>query len=106
MVQNNADKIDCPNVINLSSLKKYLKKFDNGVNLTEGEMDEVYNKLLSSASTISDREHIKNVKQTQREFDKNICPRCGGTLVLRKGTSGPFYGCSNYPKCRFTKKAS
>lgn len=32
------------------------------------------------------------------------CPRCGGELVLRNGKYGPFYGCSNYPECRYTKK--
>jgi len=32
------------------------------------------------------------------------CPRCGGKLVFRNGKLGQFYGCSNYPKCRFTTK--
>ncbi|MCR5805469.1 MAG: topoisomerase DNA-binding C4 zinc finger domain-containing protein [Oscillospiraceae bacterium] len=36
-----------------------------------------------------------------------ICPRCGGRLVLRTAKSGAnagnsFYGCSNFPKCRYT----
>jgi len=36
------------------------------------------------------------------------CPQCGGRLVKRvakKGTNAgrEFYGCSNYPKCRYTK---
>ena len=31
-----------------------------------------------------------------------LCPRCGGRLVLRHGQSGDFYGCSAYPKCRYT----
>ena len=34
------------------------------------------------------------------------CPKCNGDLVLRKATRGAnagkqFYGCSNYPKCRY-----
>lgn len=32
------------------------------------------------------------------------CPRCGGKLVFRKGRLGEFYGCSNYPRCRFATK--
>ncbi len=35
------------------------------------------------------------------------CPRCrGGHLVLRhsKKDRSPFYGCSNYPECRYMKK--
>ena len=31
-----------------------------------------------------------------------ICPRCNGELKLRNGRNGKFYGCSNYPKCKFT----
>lgn len=32
-----------------------------------------------------------------------ICPRCGGKLVLRQGKYGNFYGCSGYPRCRYTQ---
>lgn len=32
-----------------------------------------------------------------------VCPRCGGELVKRKGKFGEFFGCSNYPGCRFTR---
>jgi hypothetical protein len=39
-----------------------------------------------------------------RETAMEKCPRCGGNLVERGGKFGKFYGCSNYPKCRFTKK--
>jgi predicted RNA-binding Zn-ribbon protein involved in translation (DUF1610 family) len=31
------------------------------------------------------------------------CPNCGSKLVLRNGKCGKFYGCSAYPKCRFSK---
>ncbi|MBR6489156.1 MAG: topoisomerase DNA-binding C4 zinc finger domain-containing protein, partial [Muribaculaceae bacterium] len=33
-----------------------------------------------------------------------ICPKCGGKLVQRNGRYGSFYGCSNYPRCKFTTK--
>lgn len=32
------------------------------------------------------------------------CPRCGGKLYRREGKYGEFLGCSNYPKCNYTKK--
>ncbi len=36
------------------------------------------------------------------------CPRCNGELILRTATRGAhagtrFYGCSNYPKCKYTQ---
>lgn len=35
---------------------------------------------------------------------KNICPQCKrGLLVIRTGRNGKFYGCNNYPECKFTK---
>ena len=101
MVQNNADKVDLPNVINLDDLKGYLKNYNDGTNYSIEEMDEIYNKLMNAASDMSNREHVKNIKQTQKELDKNICPRCGGHLVERDGKYGKFWGCSNYPKCTF-----
>jgi len=34
---------------------------------------------------------------------EETCPKCGAKLVLRNGRYGAFYGCSNYPKCKFIK---
>lgn len=31
------------------------------------------------------------------------CEKCGGSMILRKGKYGQFYGCSSFPKCRNTK---
>lgn len=54
------------------------------------------------------KEHVKMVKEKQADQERAAagepCPKCGGTLVLRKGKYGEFIGCSNYPKCRFLKK--
>ena len=47
--------------------------------------------------------------EKQREApEPTICPQCGGVLVLRiakrgSNTGNQFYGCSNYPRCRYTK---
>ena len=29
------------------------------------------------------------------------CPECGGDIVERKSRRGKFFGCGNYPKCKF-----
>lgn len=39
-----------------------------------------------------------------KTIERGICPRCGGQLVLRTGKYGSFYGCTNYPKCKFTQR--
>lgn len=56
--------------------------------------------------SVNDRQHVKNVRAVAREVNASIkagiCPKCGGRLVERRGRYGMFYGCSNYPKCKFT----
>lgn len=32
------------------------------------------------------------------------CPKCQGHLQLKSGRYGKFYGCTNYPNCRYTEK--
>jgi len=31
------------------------------------------------------------------------CPKCGSEMKKRSGRFGEFWGCSNYPACRFTR---
>jgi hypothetical protein len=31
------------------------------------------------------------------------CPQCSGIMAKRTGRYGSFYGCTNYPSCRYTK---
>lgn len=35
--------------------------------------------------------------------DMPPCPKCGNKLVFKSSAKGPFYGCSNYPQCDFSK---
>lgn len=53
------------------------------------------------------REHVKAIKAMKSAVENatagSACPKCGGELVMRHGKNGSFIGCSNYPKCRFTK---
>lgn len=35
---------------------------------------------------------------------QHICPKCGGKLARKKGPYGWFWGCGNYPECKYTKK--
>lgn len=39
---------------------------------------------------------------TQRR-DPTKCPKCKNSLVLRNGRFGQFYGCSSYPRCKYTQ---
>lgn len=60
-------------------------------------------KLVDLIKSVGGYEEIK--KPLNNDIVER-CPNCGVNLVLRKGVNGhnDFYGCSNYPKCRFIKK--
>lgn len=32
-----------------------------------------------------------------------VCPQCGSPLVRRRGRYGEFFGCSGFPRCRYTQ---
>ena len=70
----------------------------------------IYNKLIESNTDSKEtrKEHIRNVRSNEQKRDTAVasgkCPVCGGSLVLRNGRYGTFYGCSNYPRCRYTLK--
>ena len=74
------------------------------------DIHPIVNKVLATALVEKDtkKQHVRNVKSNIKERNDKIkdgvCPRCGGQLVKRHGKYGSFYGCSNYPSCKFTLK--
>ena len=56
--------------------------------------------VMNNLQTLCERCNIGKSNKTEND---DICPKCGGKLVKRKGKYGEFIGCSNYPKCRFIK---
>ena len=57
---------------------------------------------LAAAST--DEAQTFHAQDVQVAQSGNVCPRCGGKLVRRSGKYGEFFGCENFPRCRFTRK--
>ena len=69
-------------------------------------VDEIVNTIKSKNITDKSikKKHIDNIKENIIDKDPNKCPKCGGQLVERNGKYGKFVGCSNYPKCTYTRK--
>lgn len=104
-VKGNIRYIQSPNVYTVWGLLQRLREPSvKAVSLEQ--MDMIYYTLskCNRKDTISNAEHIDNIEVMKNNIANNICPRCGSTLVLRHGTYGRFMGCSQYPRCRFTKK--
>lgn len=95
-------------VVNLYYLNSSIQQYRTPI-LSKEAVDTIV-QIIRSNSKIANEEtfkqHIANVKtrqyQTNNSIKQSICPRCGGNLILRQGKYGSFYGCSNYPKCKFT----
>ena len=94
-------------VLHMREVVPFIKQYHNVV-LSSDQMGYYRRRLLEVISTSeSDREkHLENVYRTKERRDMAVasgkCPKCGGKLVLRSGQYGEFYGCSNYPKCKYT----
>ena len=103
-VKNNTSYITSNSVIGISALPEYLAKYRADV-LSEDEIHELYDFFMDiKANTdITMHEHLKSVDEIKQKLDNNICPRCGGNLLVRTGKYGEFFGCVNYPECTFTK---
>ena len=80
------------------------KKFNNNEIETENSLSSE-----KVQETSQDNNIIENSKNDNTEVeDVLICPDCGSTLILRKARYGQyagneFYGCSNYPKCKYIR---
>ena len=99
--------------------------------LTTRKLDEFFSSIINTKYTAEMEtqldqiaegklDHVASLKKFYGEFEPllenayehmeklapektgQICPDCGGELVIRQGRFGKFISCSNYPKCRYT----
>ncbi len=95
-------------VFSAAELPDILRR-DSNVRLTEAQMERLFRDLsrLRKNCGVTKRQHVRNIKRTQKKIEKGICPRCGKKLVLRQADDGSFfYGCSAFPQCKFKRPLS
>ncbi len=64
---------------------------------------ESNSKTLEKGATCEHKYNaLRKQYDSQNKIQHGVCPRCGGRLVERQGRYGFFFGCSNYPRCKFT----
>jgi hypothetical protein len=96
-------------VLYWNQIVPFISQFKNEV-LTESQVRIITSILIASNQDSKENreKHVKtvrrNIQMREDAIDSGKCPRCGGTLARRQGKYGSFYGCSNYPKCKFTLK--
>lgn len=100
--QDNIEDIRSDYVVASYQLKRALCQ--GKPTLNDRQMRTIYESLQRYRSKMSHEEFEQRMIHYKTALQNNICPRCGGNLVIRNGKYGEFYGCSNYPKCKFIKR--
>lgn len=106
-------------VIRADALISYIKETDKTVSceFRNDEMLRLANFFLEnnipdrSDYSLKHKEIVEKLNETATkgtEENPKVCPRCGAELVLRTAKKGDnsgkeFYGCCNFPKCRYIK---
>lgn len=90
-----------PLLKNLDYVIKWIPREENQ------EADDLSKKPLIEAGIIKEKNNCsysnrKLIKKSEKSRGEQ-CPKCSGYLKERTGKFGKFFGCSNYPKCDFTK---
>lgn len=100
-------KTDLPRNVIKHGLSSHIKSYKS-IEFSSTEVISIINRLelLKSNSMLSKKDHIRSLKD--RHHSSTNCPKCGADLVTRTARMGAnagseFLGCSNFPKCRFTK---
>ena len=101
-------KTPMPENVLSRGLSRYIESFDEHL-LTHEQVQRVAQGLrtLKDSSGLSKSDHMESLRE--RHGSSTECPRCGGSLVRRTAKQGKyvgqaFMGCSNYPRCRFTRE--
>lgn len=112
---------------NVSAVVASICNQNQSVVLNSNTISRIYSKLypLSQVDAITEAQHVTNIRNNGKgsavqknnlvytsnvikktKEDAFVCPQCKGQLVLRTAKRGAyagnqFYGCSNYPNCRY-----
>lgn len=107
-------KTSMPNNVLMTGYTSYIKKHLT-IQFSDTEVQQLVAALQSGQmpkgilqSFETRARHLESLKE--RHGSTTICPKCSEPLVLRTVKSGPkagnrFFGCSTFPRCRYTKPA-
>jgi hypothetical protein len=91
------------------SIKEVSSDLGSAFKMSMGVQSED-NQVMIDAMQVSDEKQIdETTDNSNAGTAAPVCPKCGGELIERVAKKGQyagqkFWGCSNFPKCKFTKK--
>ncbi|MBC30953.1 MAG: hypothetical protein CMH48_08910 [Muricauda sp.] len=77
--------------------------------ITHAQLEKINSIIIKHLQTGASvkKEHRKQTKKTvkrkKQDLNIEICPKCGGKLEVKHRKYGWFHGCSNFPRCKFTR---
>ncbi len=92
-------------VVKYYNLLKTIKN-NKEVNITENMRDEIVELILKLNGY---KPLIVPKKFDDKDYQYSSaqsCPDCGSPLISKQGKFGRFYGCTDFPRCRYTKRLS
>ena len=112
------DKRFVPTEMGIITTDKLQEFFSNIINVEytanmENKLDLIAEDKMDNVKVLRDfyNEYEPMVEDAFQKMEKKeapktgeICPECGGELVVRRGKYGEFVACSNYPTCKYVKK--
>ncbi|HHX23634.1 MAG TPA: type I DNA topoisomerase [Thermoanaerobacterales bacterium] len=120
-MEEQLDKIESGSENRLKVLQSFYSSFENKLKIAEKEIEKVKieDEVSDEKCEFCGRNMVikrggygrflacpgfpdcKNTKPIIEEIGVK-CPECGGSIILRRSKRGrTFYGCSNYPDCKF-----
>jgi len=97
-------------VVYFRQINKVIKSYQE-IALSKEEVENAYFKIINIGTSSKNLqfEHAKNTDKKRKASNEKVvtsllCPGCGEKLIRRIGKYGKFFGCSKYPKCKYTRK--
>lgn len=112
------DKRFVPTEMGIITTDKLQEFFSNIINVEytanmENELDLIAEDKMDNVKVLRDfydefepmvEDAFQKMEKKEAPKTGEICPECGGELVIRRGKYGEFVACSNYPTCKYVKK--
>jgi len=93
-----------PNIFNIrftAKMEEELDKIETGNKDSLNVLKDFYKPLHNAIENYNENRY-KIKKELQEQTDEK-CSSCGAPMVIRWSSKGKFLGCSNFPKCKYTK---
>ena len=103
-------KTPMPSNVLTTGLRSHVRSYRHAL-LSDADIRRIMQRIqsLKDDRSLNHRSHMQSLRE--RHSSTATCPKCGSNLVKRTAKKGVnpgsvFLGCSGFPRCRYTQKAT